>query len=361
MARSSLTVLLLAACGTAPAQSVKLPPAVGGPIPVQGAGETGTEERAIALTRSGQFAAALPLLEALVEQAPSSYALRFNLALCLVGTGEFRKGADQLLALRAQGQETPALEDLLAQAYIGMHDLPNAWTAVQKTMQLAPHDERLYAFLLDACSDHYEHAFGLRIATMGLQHLPASQRLHYERAVDLARLDRLPEATSEFARASLLGPTTNLGYLSRVQEALYANDTQAALKLSQEAVQEGHKGYEMLSLLGTVWMVAGVSPGQPQFLQAKQALEGAVAQQPNYPTAQIALGRLYEMEGDPHNAIKHLEIGRRLEPQNRAIYPSLSAAYRQVGNTAAAAECTKTLAGLLQERSSIIARDETIQ
>ena len=311
----------------------------------------------IALTRNGQFGAAIPLLRAADAAGLAGYAGQFNLALCYVATGKYKEGIAKLLTLRDSGQETAAVDNLLAQAYLGEHDLGRAWVFIQAAVRLSPKDEHLYAFLLDACADHYEYALGLQVATLGIEALPASQRLHYERAVFLIHLDRPEEATQEFAHSVALGKDTYLGNLANVQQRLYVNDLPGALQAARAAVAGGHREREMLSLLGTVLMYTGAAPGQPEFVEAKQALESAVAQQPNDSTSQIALGKLYLMENLWHDAITHLEIGRRLEPQNPAIYPSLAAAYRHEGNKVEANACMQVLAGLLREKSAVTAKD----
>lgn len=320
--------------------------------------ETGEADlqRGIELTRNGQFTEAIPRLRAADAAGLAGFAGRFNLALCYVATGNYGEGIVRLLALQQSGQETASVDNLLAQAYLGEHDLGRAWSSIQAAIRLSPTNEHLYDFLLDACADHYEYALGLRVATLGTEALPGSQRLHYERAVFLARLDRLGEATPEFTQAVALGKDTYLGHLADVQQRLYGNDLQGALRAARDAVASGHHEHDMLALLGTVLMYTGAAPGQPEFLEARKALESAVSQQPNDSTAQIALGKLYLMDGEAHQAIAHLEIGRRLEPQNAAVYTSLASAYRREGDKVHAGACTQQLARLLREKSAVTAQ-----
>ena len=243
------------------------------------------------------------------------------------------------------------MNNLLAQAYVGEHDAAKAWAAIEEASRLAPTDEKMFAYLLNSCTDHYEYSLGLKAATLGLQSLPHSARLHYERAVFLARLDRLDDAKPEFNTATALDPDGDIGYLASVQKLLYENDLPHALEMARRAVKTGHRDYQTMSLLGTVLMYMGVTPGQPQFAEARNSLETSVTERPDFSTSQIALGKLYLMEGRSADAVAHLEIGRRLEPQNPAVYTSLASAYRRLGNKEASTECMKTLAGILQEKT----------
>lgn len=309
-------------------------------------------QRGIDLTRQGRFAEAIPLLSRIRTESPEDYAAGFNLALCYLGTGEFEEAIRNLNELRVEGHSNAAVNNLLSQAYIGDGQLEAAYSALVDASRQTPKDEKLYAFVADACTDHFAYALGLRVADLGLEHLPGSARLHYERAVFLARLDRFDEAKPEFAMTSKLAPRSDLAYLALVQERLYEDRLPEALSIAREGIKAGHNDYQMLSLLGTVLMHAGAVPGQPEFAEARNALEASVAAQPRYSTSQLALGKLYLMEGRAKDAVVHLEIGRKLEPRNPAIYTGLASAYRQLGDRAKAQQCIATLSQLLGEKTA---------
>ena len=308
-------------------------------------------QKGIDLTRQGRFKEAIPFLQSVRDHAPGDYAAGFNLALCYLGDGDFKGAIAGLNELRKEGHNTAAVNNLLSQAYIGDGQTEAAFKALKAAAQQTPKDEKLYAFVADACTDHYAYNLGLRVVDLGLQNLPGSARMHYERAVFLARLDRFDEAKPEFALAARLAPGSDIAYLALVQERLYEDRLPEALSIAREGIKAGHRDYQMLSLLGTVLMHAGVTPGQPQFTEAREALEASVVAQPRYSTSQIALGKLYLMEGHAKDAVVHLEIGRRLEPRNPAVYTSLARAYRQLGDHAKAQESIAALARLLGEKS----------
>jgi len=305
-------------------------------------------QKGIALTRQGRFEEAIaPLLQARGKVA-EEYASEFNLALCYLGTGQYGQAIAILNGLRSGDHDTAAVNNLLAQSYIGSREQEKALEALQRAAAQTPKDESLYAYVADSCTDHNEYALGLRVVEIGLEHLPDSARLHYERGMFLARLDRLEEAKPEFDRASDLAPGSDIAYLASVQEALYEEDFQKALRLVRGAIEAGHRDYQMLSLLGTILMHVGATPGEATFTEARKALEDSVAAQPRYSTAQIALGKLYLMEGRTKDAVSHLEIGRNLEPWNPSVYTSLATAYRKLGEREKARECISVLSALLR-------------
>jgi predicted Zn-dependent protease len=308
--------------------------------------------KGLELARRGLFREAIPLLLSVRGQVAENYAVGFNLALCYLGAGEFKEAIRSLKDLAGDGYNTVAMNNLLSQAYVGDGQPERAFQALKDASRQTPKDESLYAFVADACTDHYAYSLGLRVVDLGLSNLPDSARLHYERAVFLARLDRLEEARPEFQKASKLAPGSDLAYLALIQENLYEDKLQEALSLVREGIKAGHRDYQMLSLLGTVLIHAGVTPGQPEFAEAREALEASVSAHPAYSTSQIALGKLYLMEGRPKDAVAHLESGRQLEPQNPAVYTSLARAYRQLGELDKAQKSLNTLSTLLHEKSA---------
>jgi predicted Zn-dependent protease len=344
--------------GCSAAQMPPVAPWLGEPIQTQPVQEQGsaadisTLQQGIALTRSGRFAEAIPLLKKADTQGIAGYAGRYDLALCYLATGDTVAAEKQTDGLLNEGHATAQVYNLKAQILIAERRLPEAWTAIRTASSLTPADEKLYAFLLDACADHHEPSLALQTADLGLSSLPHSQRLHYERALALARLDRLDEARPEFTHATELGPDTWLGRLAQIQSRLYDNDLPGALVAARAAVEHGQHDPDTLALFGTVLLYEGASPGEPRFEEAQHALEAAVAAKPLLSSAQIALGKVYLMQGRPRDAITHLEVGRRLEPQNTTVYAQLSTAYRQVGDRASAAECSRQLAALLKDKSA---------
>lgn len=315
------------------------------------------------LTRKGMLEEALPHLLLAQNGGANPYATAMNLSICYLGTGRYKQAIAALQKLRSSGNNTAAVNNLLTQAYIGEGETKLAWGAFTEAASQMPRDEKLYAFVADACTDHQDYALGLRVAESGLQQLQDSARLHYERALFLGRLDRLEEARPEFERAVALAPRTYIAYLAAVQEKLYDDQYPEAIRLLREAIKAqrqageppgpgGPVDYQMSSLLGTVLMKQGAAPGQPEFAEAREALEESAQARPDYSATQIALGKLYEMEGRFADAAEHLEIGRRLEPNNPEVYASLSHAYLRLGNRVKAQQCQAELSRLLEEKKA---------
>lgn len=306
------------------------------------------------LTAHGYLQQAIPHLLAAQQAGIEPYATGVNLGICYLGTGNYARAIAVLRELNDSGMGSAAVDNLLAQAYIGNAQPQEALDVFHRAAALTPKDEKLYAYLADACSDHKDYALGLRIVDQGLEQLPGSARLHYEKAMFLSQLGSFEESgRPEFDRAAQLAPNSYIGYLARVQEDLYEDDLAAADKVLHEAVQSGHRDYRMLSLLGTVLLHEGAAPGEPRFAEAKNALEESAQDNPVYSATQIALGKVELMENRPQEAIDHLQIGLRLEPDNPAVYANLATAYDQLGDHAQARLMRRQIGRLLAEKPAV--------
>jgi predicted Zn-dependent protease len=340
------------------AQVAKIPPSFPSPQPqtnetAKSYGEGKSELQAgTDLTHRGLLQEAIPRLLAAQKSGSSPYAAGVNLGICYVGLRRYKEAIATFNGLRSSGFNSAAVDNLLAQAYLGDGQRAAALNAFQEAAALTPKDETLYDFLADACTDHHDFAMGLHVVEQGLQQLPDSPRLHYERALFLAQMDRLDEARPEFDRAAQLEPGSYIASLALVQEDLYDDRFADATHRLREVVLAGHRDFRTLSLLGTVLMNVGAAPGDPEFAEAQSVLEKSAKENPGYSATQIALGKICIMEDRFGEATEHLEIARRLEPANPSIYTNLAHAYRRLGELRKANIAQTELARLLADKRS---------
>jgi tetratricopeptide (TPR) repeat protein len=311
-------------------------------------------QNGIGLLRSGHFAEAIPHFLAARGRVSNEFAAEFNLALCYVGTGQYQQAISILIGLREQGSEGANVENLLAQAYASNGQAGQAFEALKRATAFTPKEEKLYLLVANAFLGRQEPAQSLRVIEVGLQHLPESARLHYERGYLRSTLDDFDGAKLDFERTAQLAPRSEIGYLATAQENLFDGNLAEAIRVARIATAEGKQDYQLLAILGEALIRVGASPGQDEFAEARNALEKSVATRPDYASSQIGLGHVDLLDGRLETAIEHLEAGRRLSPQNPAVYSLLAVAYRKSGRPGQAEGMLTILAQLNQDQAQRI-------
>ena len=301
------------------------------------------------LTRAGRFQDAIPHLLAARGGVSNQFAAEFNLALCYVATRQNAQAIPILIELRGT-RENAQVENLLAQAYIGTGNSKAALDAVKRAVALTPENEKLYTFVADACTENQNYDLGLEVVDLGLQHLPDSAGLHYQRAMFLSSLDEFDAAKPDFELARKFGADSDIGYLAAAQESLLAGKIEDAVRVAREGISGGHNDYRLLTILGDGLLRLGATPDQPQFADAKSALIKAVSLRPSYSDAQLALGKLELISHHLDAAISRLQQARSLDPHNPAIYSHLAAAYRERGDSQKAEEMLAVLTQMNREQ-----------
>lgn len=311
--------------------------------------QTGTE-----LTRQGHFREAIPHFLAAQGRVSNEFAADFNLALCYFGTNQFDKAIAILTRLSSAANPTAGVYDLLAQAYVGNGQPEQAFTSLQRAAAISPGNEKLYLLVADACMDRQNYALGVKVVNLGIENLPHSGRLFYERGVFQTLLERGDLAAADFAQAAKLAPDTDIAYMAAAQQDLVEGKIPETIAVARQGISSGHENYILLTLLGEALIRSGIAPGQPEFAEAQAALEKSVAEHPDNSRSQIALAKIFLMAGHYDDAITHLEIARQLDPANTSVYSHLATAYRQRGQLDQAQKMLAILADLNEAQAAKI-------
>ena len=307
-----------------------------------------------ALTRHGDFREAIPHLQAARGRVTNQYAATFNLALCYIGTGEYKQAIHLLADLNREDRERADVQNLLAQAYIGDGKAKEALASLEKAAVATPQSERLYLLVADACMEHQEFSLGLKVVDIGLSNLAQSPRLHFQRGMFLSQLDQFDRAKADFELASKSAQGTEVGYISTAYKELLAGDVAEAIRAAREGVSKGSQNPVLLTILGQALLRSGITPGQPEFSEAQTALEKSVAERPSDSGSQIALGQIYLAGGRLEDAIAHLEIARQMRPSQPVIFANLAKAYQRHGDAQQAQEALRKLEALNQAQAERI-------
>lgn len=305
----------------------------------------------IQLTQEGRFGDAIPHLLAAQGHVSDEYAAKFDLALCYVGIGKFNDAAGVLSSLKYEGHATSAVNNLLAQAWIGAGQPQKAFAAFQAAVQQAPSDEKLYVLVADQCTASGAYDLGMQVVDVGLQHLPRSARLHYERAAFFTYENQVDQASSEYEIAAKLAQGSDLFYMATAQADLLQGKIQDAIGVARKGIRTGHDNYILLTIFGDAVARAGIPPGEALYSEAEQALTKSIVERPRYAPSQLALGELLLAAGQVDEAISHLELARALAPADPSVYSHLAIAYRRKGRADQEQQALATLSKLNQQQA----------
>ena len=303
-------------------------------------------EKGTALTRQGLFSDAIPHLLAAGGHVANEYAAGVNLAICYIATDQPRKAIPILNDQRAAGHDNGDVNNLLAQAYVADAQDENALESLERAATFTPANEKLYMFVADACMGKQAYALGLKVVALGLQRLPDSAQLYFERGMFFSLLDQFDKAKGDFERARKLAPHSDIAFVAGAQEAMFEGNVEDAVRVAREGVKQRHQSFLLLTLLGEALLRSGIAPGQAAFDEAQAALEKSAEERGNYSSSQLALGKIYLMENRLEDAVTHLDIAKRLNPGNPSVYSSLAVAYRRRGDLQSAEDALATLAKL---------------
>lgn len=308
-------------------------------------------QKGVELTENGRFSDAIPHLLAARGRVADEYAANFDLALCYVGTGKFEEAIEILDSWKNGGHSTAAVNNLLAQAFIGAGQPNKAFTAFQAAAQETPDDEKLYILVAEACMDHGLYDLGMQVVNTGIRHLPKSARLHYERGAFLTYENQADQASAEYENAEKLAPGTTVFYIAAAQDDLLQGKIQDAMRAARQGIRSGDDNYILLAIFGDAVAQAGVSADEPLFAEARQALAKSILEHPAYEPSQLALGKLLLTADRIGEAISHLEQARTLAPTDPAVYSHLAIAYRRKGDAEGEQQALATLAKINQQQA----------
>lgn len=303
----------------------------------------------LTLARHELYSRAIPYFEPVNAAYPDSYDAAFNLAVCYVLTEHFPKAIEVLNSIASRGHKTAELDNLLAEALEGNHQVQDAIDALREATRLDPKDESNYVDLATLCTSYDSYDLGLQIIEVGLHFHPGSDQLIFQRGVIEAMKDRFDLAEKDFQLASRLAPNKNLPYMALGVSYMETGHLPEAIRSLRQRTKEKPNDPALLYLLGNALIRSGASPGDPTFAEAQAVLEKSVKLNAQLAASQVELAKLYLRENRLDDARDHLERARAIAPKDKTAYSQLAVVYRRTGKPELASAMLDTLNKLNEE------------
>jgi tetratricopeptide (TPR) repeat protein len=236
------------------------------------------------------------------------------------------EGARALAANRLKDHPNDVQARLLlgrAEAAMGRFDA--AYAEFSKALRLAPDDPDVLYYVGMTAGALAQQEFGRLLAEA-----PDSGRAHQLQGDSLEAQGKKKEAKAEYEAALEADPASAevlvaLGDLARSDFAVSKANVTEARDYYTRALRLAPRDYGALYGLGVSEATAG------EHAKAVESLRGAVEEEPDSPTAHLALGISLLETGEVSAAVVELETAARLEPRLRQAYFHLARAYNTLG------------------------------
>lgn len=307
------------------------------------------------LGRAGRFVEAAAHFGSSQQGYSDPYSASYNQVLMLVRGSRFSQAIEVAEQLFNDGYRRAELYNLVSEAYLGDHQLQQAYDALRSATQVDPKHEKSYGDLISLCMGFSNFQLGLDIANVGIHHLPTSYRLHVQRGVMQAKLGRLTEAQKDFQQAAQLSPQEPLPHATLAIALMQQGLLDDAILSLRKQLQINEDYFLSRYLLGEALVRSGVGASSAASDQALEAFEAAVRLHPDFAPARVSLGKLLLKRDRVDAAIEHLETAMALDPDESAPIYQLARAYQRQGNANRAKELMARVRTLAEKR-----RNETM-
>lgn len=286
------------------------------------------------LLELGQTEEALKVFEHRSELEPGSDKGRYNLAVAQVMAKRYPDAIATLNPLLKRKPDDGDYLDVLADAYEGELNTPDAVASLRKAITKNPSVEQYYLDFADLCLAHASYQVGIDVLNAGLQRLPKSAPLYLARGILYVQLDNYERSRDDFQKAEELDPQLEYGHGIQGLADLQLSHLTEAEKDVRSRLNKAPNDAFLWYMLGETIARGGATAGSPQFAEAVRADEKALQLRPDFPLARNLLAKLYLAEGKTQDAIKQSRLAYEEDPTGEtaptALY-HLMTALRKAG------------------------------
>jgi tetratricopeptide (TPR) repeat protein len=305
------------------------------------------DEFADCLLKQQQTRRAVEVLSHAVELYPESLQFKYNLAVAELKNHQPEQAVDVLSSLSSV--KDADLLNLLALAYEQAKRPDDAFRVLETAIEVGPQEQTNYLDLAILCLEHNQEQRSVQAATAGIARIPKASSLYLIRGVAYAQLAKYDEAESDFMTAAELEP--DQPHSTIAMSLLYSDrnevDKEKALLTRQLTVtpNDAVTNYMLADLL----IRSGALPHQPDFDKALMHLRKSLAARPDSAEAQILMAKLLSQDGSYQDALSHIEVALKSEPNNQSALNRQFVLLRKLHRGAEADEVLSRLKTVLND------------
>ncbi len=284
------------------------------------------------------------------------YPAGYNQTLAYLRAGDYPAALRTANELLNEGHQTAELANLAAAAYLKNGQPREAANALRIAIHLDPKNEDSYVDLCSLALDQNNYDTGLEVASVGLTHLPNSERLYLQRGVLHAMKGQFGEAQEDFTKAAGLTPQDVLPQVAQALVAMQSGSVEKAVGILRQSVQWHPDSYLAQYWLAVALMHGGAEGDAVQEKEVLAALQASVRANPEFWHSQAELGKMLLKQGRTDEAIVHLEKSAALNPAATSPLYLLAQAYRLKGDATRAKQLIAQVSKMQAEEREDISR-----
>jgi tetratricopeptide (TPR) repeat protein len=250
--------------------------------------------------------------------------------------------------LQAISHDADTLE-LVATAYEGVKDTPQAVATLRQAILLDPRNVNLYLDFANLSSAHDSYQVGIDVVSDGVAQLPEAAPLYLARGVLYVQLAQYEKAEADFEAAYRLDPNQSLSSAAQGVLAVQQDDVDRALKTVQTRLAHKPGDPLLLYLQADFLTQKGAEPGTPEFRLAMRSAKQAVSLQPGLSGARTVLAKLYLQAGSPRDAVEQCRKALEHDQHDQTALYRLIQGLRKTGGSAEIPDLLKQLAALRKQ------------
>jgi tetratricopeptide (TPR) repeat protein len=305
-------------------------------------------EFADCLSRQERWSQASQVLARGLQLHPVSVQIKYNLALVEMRDHRSTEAIHVLEPLA--GTKDSQLLNLLASAYAQTDRPDDAFRTLGDAILISPTDESNYLDLAILCLEHNQENRSVVAASAGISKIPNAATLYLIRGVAYAQLADYENAEKDFSMAARIDP--NQSHSTIAMSMLYSDRNQIDKEKALLAQQLKTTPNDAVAnyLMADILLREGAEPGHPQFEEARIDLAKSLAAKPDSAEAQILMGTLCQQENKLPEALDHLNLALKVEPDNRSALDHELMLLRKLHRNSEAAAVGEHLKSLLSNQ-----------
>jgi len=267
--------------------------------------------------------------ERVLSLQPDDAGTRRNLAGMYLSGKKPQSALDVLKPLVTADPPDPEALAQSAEAHEALGNTPDAVASLRQAIVLRPDDEEFYLDFATLSFAHNSFDAGVAMLNAGLLRLPKSARLFLARGILYIQKGEYDKGEADFETANQLDPSQAFVPDVQVMAKMESKQGGGALPKARAQVKQHPKDAFLQALLAENLLESGASPGSPEFNEAREAAQRAIALNPNLGYAHNILGGLYLKEGKLPLAAKECRAALQIDSADQVALYHLVQALRR--------------------------------